>query len=85
MPDKFKIATAVLAAVVAYDAHITLHRIKPRFKSLCESNDSLHEMNSNLVDLLEESFARSSYLASIIDKHGIELDDFDEIAIINPL
>lgn len=85
MPDKFKIATAVLAAVVAYDAHINLHRIKPAAKRLFESNDSLHEMNSNLAELLQESYARSAYLASVIDKHEIELDDFDKIAIINPI
>lgn len=85
MPDKFKIATAVLAAVVAYDARITLTRIKPAVKRLIESNDSLLEMNSALYELLEESMARSAYLASVIDKHEIELDAFDEIAIINPL
>lgn len=75
--DKFKITTAILGAGYIYDLYIG-HKMKTR---ACEIVDE----NTTLRELLAESHLRAEYLASMIDKHEIELDEFDKIAIINPL
>lgn len=77
MPDKFKIATAILSAGYIYDLYLG-HKMKTR---ACEIVDE----NTTLRELLAESHLRAGYLASIIDRNEIALDDFDAIAIINPL
>lgn len=75
--DKFKITTAILAAGYVYDLYIA-RKIKTR---ACEIVDE----NTTLRDLLAESHKRAEYLASMIDKHEIEIDEFDAIAIMHPM
>lgn len=77
MPDKFKIATAILGLIVIYDTRVDL-RNKAKFERIAQENLLLREV-------LEESFTRTVYLASMIDKHEIKLDAFDAIAISNPM
>lgn len=75
--DKFKITTALLAAGLIHDLYLG-RKMKIR---ACEIVDE----NTTLRVHLAESYRRSEYLASIIDRNEIPLDDFDKIAIVNPM
>lgn len=75
--DKYKLISALLVAGYAHDLYIG-RKMKAR---ACEIVDE----NTTLRELLAESHRRAEYLASIVDRNDIELDEFDAIAIINPM
>lgn len=88
MFDQSQIARGVFAATVAYDLVINYRNKRKYLKRHIEDvNDynNLVDRHNVLQELLAQELQRSSYLASMLDEHEIDLDEFDIIAITNPI
>lgn len=77
MPTKLQFAQAVLAASVVHDLVWSI-KARRAARKLIEENNNLKAELAHVTHML-------SYLARTIDSHGIELDEFDLIALHNPL
>lgn len=75
MPNKWQLATAALAALVAYDVYYEaklkkkLHLRAHAIVALTQQNQSLHE--------------QMSYMCHKLNENEIALDEFDLIALPN--
>lgn len=76
-PVKLYYALAVLAAANIADLYL-MHKLK-------KTNREIAEINQTLADMVIESEARVLYLAQLLDQHEIDLDEFDLIALSNPM
>lgn len=75
MPDKFKIATAILGAIVVYDEIVCL-----RNKRAAAHNQKLFEESTER----NASLCRQmDYLTDMLNKHQVPVTDFDIIAMNN--
>lgn len=75
MPDKFKIATALLVLSSIYD-HQVHRRNKKTFESLVKENENLRQAGKTLMKQYE-------YLASKMDEHDVPITEFDRIILTN--
>jgi hypothetical protein len=82
---------AGLVLSLAYDWNV--HRInRNRLKAIAAERNALIDQYNNLVkdhnaliDTLGERQTQVEYLVEMLEKHGIEPDEFDIIALNNPI
>jgi transcription initiation factor TFIIIB Brf1 subunit/transcription initiation factor TFIIB len=75
MPDKYKIATVILAAALTWDT--TVHyRNKKKFKQIQEDQ----RVNLNMLRLYQKQIM---YLGTKMEEHDIPLSEFDRIIMRN--
>lgn len=77
MLNKLYIINGILVATLIWDAKVHL-RNKAKYKQLQETNQDLWEM-------LSRSNAQVKYLCTLIDKNEITVDEFDMIALNDPV
>lgn len=76
MPENpYKIATFVLAAVIAYDMRVTRHNRKMA-QRIVQENIDLTKIAAHLNKQVE-------FLASKIDESNVVIDEFDRIIFTN--
>jgi hypothetical protein len=74
---KLAFANAVLIAAIIYDYAVADRKNKVIFSDLKEDNELLREQ-------LGITYFQMAYLATKLEKYGIELDEFDMIVLNNP-
>lgn len=77
MLNKLYIINGVLVATLIWDAKVHF-RNKAKYKQLQETNEDLWQM-------LTRSNAQVKYLCTLIDKNEITVDEFDMIALNDPV
>lgn len=75
MPDKFKIATVVLAAVLVHDS-VVGYRNRKKFEEVKQNAEVL-------AKLLDYSLKQTAYLSDKLDLHDVPVTEFDRIAMDN--
>lgn len=77
MPHKMLLLNGALVAMLAYD-----YRVHVRNKA---NLNRVQEVNADLQHQLERHLAQISYLCKMIDKHETPFDEFDLIALNDPM
>lgn len=72
-----QIVKGLLAAVVAHDLYTTAKNKAKRHQ--------LQEENNTLLIQLAHTTSAAKYLCSMLDKHEISADEFDLIALNDPM
>jgi len=77
MPVKFKIAGAVLAALIIHD-RIRVRPLRAQFNQLAYGTACMHLENESLKE-------KAKYLVHMLEENGIEPDDFDTIVLTHDI
>lgn len=77
MQTKLLIANGVLVAALIWDVKVH-RRTKSKYQRIAE-------MNHDLRDQVDRHLAQMAYLCQMLDRHEIPVDEFDLIALNNPM
>ena len=77
MPVKFKIAGAVLAALIIQD-RVRVRPLRTKFNQLAFGTACMYVENESLKE-------KAKYLVHMLEVNGIEPDDFDTIVLTHDI